>query len=75
MQVVMALLKIIVSALLIYVVIKVESHLESRVNEMSGNRTDLLVLGSITLIVIFAICIVYNLYVIVKPIINMIIRH
>ncbi len=75
MQVVMALLKIIVSALLIYVVIKVESHLESRVNEMSGNRTDLLVLGSITLIVIFAICIAYNLYVIVKPIINMIIRH
>ena len=70
---VIAVIKIIICAVIIYATIRIHTLLEKKLHETAGNRTDLLFLSATTIIVISAIYFLYNCYVIVKPLIKAII--
>lgn len=62
-----AIIKIAVAAILLWVVCKVNAHIEAKLNEPYGNRTDALYLTTLVLVVGLGIFIICQVVVIFKP--------
>ena len=68
-----ALVKIVIASVLLFVVCKVEGYLESKLTETSGTRTDILILSSVIISAAIGIFICYQIWIVISPVLEPII--